>query len=223
MQISFVIATTCLSVLSLVVLIFVGKILFKKELNEHFSLLARMPFELLQVKERALIFTLVGVFLAANIGVASIFVWLQIVMGSSMPSLVFGGFVLLNISLLGIFLTNFFNYRLHFLALMIHIFIAIIVGTILGSFYLGLRGFGTNLSYIFAIVSYIFAGVYVLLLLNPKFSSWSKLDKVAQNGAVSYMRPRVYVVAYTEWLIIFLNLGFVVFAAISYFLLYQAI
>lgn len=62
------------------------------------------------------------------------------------------------------------------------------------------------LALVFAILSFIFAGLALLPLLNPKLSNYAKLDQVIEkDGTVSYQRPKYFVMAFSEWLLTFLD------------------
>ncbi len=62
------------------------------------------------------------------------------------------------------------------------------------------------LSLVFAIFSFIFAGLALLPLLNPKLTNYAKLDQVIEkDGTVSYQRPKYFVMAFSEWLLTFLD------------------
>jgi hypothetical protein len=58
-----------------------------------------------------------------------------------------------------------------------------------------------------AIILFAFALLAVFLLLNPALKRWDRMDKVAKNdGTVSYVRPKRFILAYSEWALYFGNL-----------------
>ena len=59
--------------------------------------------------------------------------------------------------------------------------------------------------------------MYILIVMNPKFATWSKLDKVENDGAITYVRPKRYVVAYSEWAIMIIDIVLIIFGIISYY------
>lgn len=56
---------------------------------------------------------------------------------------------------------------------------------------------------ILSILSFIIAIFYFILVMNPKLTTWAKLEKVEQNGKTIYQRPKVFYLALCEWLGIF--------------------
>jgi hypothetical protein len=56
---------------------------------------------------------------------------------------------------------------------------------------------------VFSIFSFVIALFYFLLVMNPKLTSWAKVEKAEQNGKTIYKRPKYFVLAFTEWLCIF--------------------
>jgi hypothetical protein len=57
-----------------------------------------------------------------------------------------------------------------------------------------------------AIVLFVFALIYALLFLNPRLKDWAKMKAVANpDGTASYVRPRPFVLAFSEWLFIGLD------------------
>ena len=62
-----------------------------------------------------------------------------------------------------------------------------------------------------ALVSLIFSSVvtviYAILILNPKLTHWAEMDdRVNEDGTVSKVRPKYFVLAYSEWALFFLYL-----------------
>lgn len=70
-------------------------------------------------------------------------------------------------------------------------------------------------SFIMVFISGFFLLLYVFILLNPKLSKWGNADKVKNaDGTMTYVRPKFFPLAYTEWLsILFVYLAaFLAFA-----------
>ena len=43
-----------------------------------------------------------------------------------------------------------------------------------------------------------------ILIMNPKLTKWALLDKKTNpDGSVSYVRPKIFILAFTEWLLFF--------------------
>ena len=64
--------------------------------------------------------------------------------------------------------------------------------------------FGKKIEFlVFAIISLLFAVFYFLVIMNPKLTSWAKVEKVEQDGKTIYQRPKYFTLAFSEWLSIF--------------------
>jgi hypothetical protein len=71
---------------------------------------------------------------------------------------------------------------------------------------------------LFAIVLFCLALGAFLVLLNPRLSKWDRLEAQAlPDGTVRYVRPRPFVLAASEWLLIALHLLALLVAAFGYF------
>lgn len=70
-----------------------------------------------------------------------------------------------------------------------------------------------------SIISYLLAFFALLLALNPRLSKWSMMDKIEQqDGSIIVLRPKIFVLAVTEWLLILLNVLIMINAYFAYFL-----
>lgn len=57
------------------------------------------------------------------------------------------------------------------------------------------------------IISYALALIALLLAVNPKLSHWSFMDKIEQqDGTIIVLRPKVFILALTEWALIIINI-----------------
>lgn len=66
-------------------------------------------------------------------------------------------------------------------------------------------GIDPTLSIVFALLSGLLGLILLGLLLNPKLSHWAELHATVEaDGAIVTSRPRPFVLAFTEWLMIFL-------------------
>lgn len=64
--------------------------------------------------------------------------------------------------------------------------------------------FGKSPTFIvLSVISFVVAIFYFILVMNPKLSSWAKVDKVEQDGKTIYQRPKVFYLALCEWFGIF--------------------
>lgn len=54
------------------------------------------------------------------------------------------------------------------------------------------------------ILSALMALIIFILIMNPRLSKWANLEsKTNDDGSSTYIRPKYFVLAYSEWLIIF--------------------
>lgn len=73
-------------------------------------------------------------------------------------------------------------------------------------------------NYLFPIISYVLAFLTLLLGLNPRLGKWSYADKIEQqDGTVIILRPRIYILAATEWALILINILLMANAYIAWF------
>lgn len=73
------------------------------------------------------------------------------------------------------------------------------------------RIFNSGINFALGLTSFIISiiiGLFIfVLILNPKLSSWGKMDQVTNDdGTISYARPKFFVLAFSEWMIIIANL-----------------
>ncbi|MCH3908885.1 MAG: hypothetical protein LKF75_01590 [Bacilli bacterium] len=90
-----------------------------------------------------------------------------------------------------------------------------------GLLLLSLRKSGNEtISYIFSIACFVIAVSIIALWFNPKLKNWAKMDSISEpDGTVSFRRPHPFVLAFSEWLTIFISLGGSIIAAIGFLLL----
>lgn len=67
--------------------------------------------------------------------------------------------------------------------------------------------FDPNILYLIsAIIASVFTLIVFLLIMNPRLSHWADLSPEKNtDGTVSYKRPKYFVLAYSEWILIFLT------------------
>lgn len=111
----------------------------------------------------------------------------------------------------------------------LHIFEAkfIKVHSIVVSIFIGLSFLTSALSGLFSMLTFqvnnrfdsgrplelVFMGLFivialfdVMIVLNPKLKDWTKLDKVKlTDGSIGYDRPKVFILAASEWIVILLT------------------
>ena len=68
--------------------------------------------------------------------------------------------------------------------------------------FLHLQALSSSLGIFFAVIYFVLGAAVLIILLNPKLKQWAKLDsKPAEDGTVVIMRPRPFVLAFSEWLL----------------------
>jgi hypothetical protein len=71
---------------------------------------------------------------------------------------------------------------------------------------------------LFALILFFLALCAFLVLLNPKLQKWDRLEAQAEkDGTVTFVRPRPFVLAASEWLLIALHLLALLVATFGYF------
>lgn len=60
---------------------------------------------------------------------------------------------------------------------------------------------------IFMIIAIVVSLFYLIIIISPKLKYWTNLQKVTNDdGSVVYVRPKYFVLAFSEWLIFFFNI-----------------
>lgn len=91
--------------------------------------------------------------------------------------------------------------------------VIVIVFSFLSSFSIALNAMNTftRTHYNLLLIPLIFSVVICLfimgLIINPRINKWAKLEEVIEkDGAKTYKRPKWFVLAFTEWCLIFLSI-----------------
>ncbi len=75
-------------------------------------------------------------------------------------------------------------------------------------------------SLVMAIVNFVFALGIFLILMNPKLTHWGDLEEVDNSdGTKYYKRPKYFVLAFSEWLIMFFMIASVILGLITFYLI----
>ena len=54
------------------------------------------------------------------------------------------------------------------------------------------------------IISILICLVIFILIMNPKITKWAEMEKhVNEDGSATYQRPKYFVLAFSEWIVIF--------------------
>ena len=74
-----------------------------------------------------------------------------------------------------------------------------------------------NPSLFLMIFYFVFAGIYLLFLFNPKIALWAKLEQVVNSDGTSYYkRPKFFPLAYTEWVTYIFYFFSLIFVLVNY-------
>ena len=74
----------------------------------------------------------------------------------------------------------------------------------------------STLLIVIAVLCFLVALLSLGTLINPKLKNWPKLDAVSEpDGTVTFKRPRPFVLALSEWLILLLAIIFSVLSSLS--------
>ena len=80
--------------------------------------------------------------------------------------------------------------------------------------------FAQTKSLAMAIVNFVFALGVFLILMNPKLTHWGDLEEVENSdGTKYYKRPKFFVLAFSEWLIMFFMIASTVLGLITFYLI----
>lgn len=65
---------------------------------------------------------------------------------------------------------------------------------------------------------FVLLGIIILIIaLNPKISTWSRLEKKEEkDGTIIYVRPKIVVLAISEWILIFIQILIVILSFILF-------
>ena len=78
-----------------------------------------------------------------------------------------------------------------------------------------------TLVFVLSIIMFVIALAVAIILVNPRLKTWAKLEKVVdEDGASSLKRPKPFVLAFSEWIVIFLGvLSYILTALCNYLII----
>ncbi len=184
---------------------------YKKRNKKNYDVLTSFPFELVQGSEKGSFLSRFSFVLYAISYVACSFYELYL-----SPSLSFLNqlgvllgvvSIFIFISMLIIIYVPAYSFRVHLLSSVVFFALSVLSDVIIGLIYLNLYQAQLNIISIifmsFAFISALFKG---LILINPKLAHWTELDtSVGSDNVVTSSRPRPFVLAFSQWLVLFLN------------------
>ncbi len=104
-----------------------------------------------------------------------------------------------------IFIVKFTSVKRHLLVASLFFLLTVLNGLMFGLYLQFSPVF--ILEKVYAVISYVLSGIALLLVFNPKLSHWSYMDKIEQqDGTTIVLRPKIFVLAATEWALIIINI-----------------
>ena len=198
----------------------------KGDRKRMFSILTDFPYEMAPKnrKNYALIF-LAGYFLFSLLTNVSMFINFYDYASTITGLLIISAFLALSYA--------FFNLRIHKLTASLEkshlgrFFVMgltlILLTSINGIIFINLsRGRKLEtLVFVLSIVMFAIALAVAIILVNPRLKTWAKLEKVVdEDGASSLKRPKPFVLAFSEWIVIFLGvLSYILTALCNYLII----
>ena len=198
----------------------------KGDRKRMYSILTDFPYEMMPKnrKNYALIF-LAGYFLLSLLTNVSMFINFYDYAPTITGLLIISAFLTLSYA--------FFNLRIHKLTASLEkshlgrFFVMgltlILLTSINGIIFINLsRGRKLEtLVFVLSIVMFVIALAVAIILVNPRLKTWAKLEKVVdEDGASSLKRPKPFVLAFSEWIVIFLGvLSYILTALCNYLII----
>ena len=199
----------------------------KDDRKRMFSILTDFPYEMMPkkgIKNYALIF-LAGYFLLSLLTNVSMFINFYDYAPTITGLLIISAFLSLAYA--------FFNLRIHKLTASLEkshlgrFFVMgltlILLTSINGIIFINLsRGSKLEtLVFVLSIIMFVIALAVAIILVNPRLKTWAKLEKVVdEDGASSLKRPKPFVLAFSEWIVIFLGvLSYILTALCNYLII----
>lgn len=198
----------------------------KDDRKRMYSILTDFPYEMMPKnrKNYALIF-LAGYFLLSLLTNVSMFINFYDYAPTITGLLIISAFLALSY--------DFFNLRIHKLTASLEkshlgrFFVMglalILLTSINGIIFINL-GRGRKLEtlvFVLSIIMFVIALAVAIILVNPRLKTWAKLEKVVdEDGASSLKRPKPFVLAFSEWIVIFLGvLSYILTALCNYLII----
>ena len=198
----------------------------KDDRKRMFSILTDFPYEMMPKnrKNYALIF-LAGYFLLSLLTNVSMFINFYDYAPTITGLLIISAFLALSYA--------FFNLRIHKVTASLEkshlggFFVMgltlILLASINGIIFINLsRGRKLEtLVFVLSIIMFVIALAVAIILVNPRLKTWAKLEKVVdEDGASSLKRPKPFVLAFSEWIVIFLGvLSYILTALCNYLII----
>ncbi len=201
------IAFSSLLLVCFVSLLVSGTIGHKKSAKRGYSFLSEFPFELNEGHDIASQVSRISVYAcAASLALSSS----SLLWDSDFyPYLTFA----IVIAVLGVLKATLFaflfkipayNCKPHILVSVLYFAFNAILCAFEGIFFLNLRSVNEITALILMGIEFALALLLCLLSVNPKLSSWTKMETIGNaDGSIDVVRPKPFVLAFSEWLAVF--------------------
>ena len=206
-------SVTALTFLITATFLFVGFIIvssfnFKKRFNKEYHLRSHFPYEFnYQGRYQDNIYgNLLYALFVACIIVFFVFFNSNFNNGYLIFALIAGGITLVSLTALVYIPIDQLRLHMTVAALALIFSLGLSFAIVLAS-YNKYKDSGSIPALISLIISVVVTLIFVILLLNPKLAHWAEMDKETKSdGTVVLVRPKWFVLAYSEWMMFFLYL-----------------
>ncbi len=183
---------------------------YKERMKERYDFLSMFPYEGFEVRSAHGHYA-VGLWVMYLLSLAGSFSILLMcpdifpfLMGREITVGITGG--LMAIAIAGLTFTDASNMKVHIFCFVLYAIALMLNGLCVGFAFLDLRVINETLGMVFAVITFTMAGLSGVVILNPKLSSWGNLKKVGEGESAIYVRPRPFLLPFSEWILIGMGL-----------------
>lgn len=222
--VSWFLALSIAPLLLLVLFLVLGFRIHKIETKSSFSLLTMFPFEFLsgpQGKRKATVTAFY--FYAALDAFAGAYLLLTLNKHTFLLAL---AIVLLIVALLkdvamaAMGLISAYSPKAHLLCFVVYSGLSVLEAAVAAISFANLTSIDNSLALGFCVAMVVLGGLSFLLLINPRLSHWGELrSEMDENGDITTFRPKPFVLAFSEWLLIFISEASTLVALLGFMLL----
>ncbi len=189
---------------------------FKDEYGDKFSFLRHFPFELDQEKkgDRKFIYRAMLILVFALMGVSYVLALKDYFQYTTLTYVIaiFGILSYLSLFFLAIIDTRFVKihlliFGLNFLSTLVNVLsIAFFAFYFIDWKFPFAFNFPSWVGYLVFAIALVFIVSLLIIMFNPKLRDWARLEKqVNSDGTIAYRRPKVFILALSEWLTILIS------------------
>lgn len=195
---------------------------YKAKNSRKFDFLTEFPYELLEANEGKEF--LVRLFFDAfplSMAFLTIFqITVHYESASLISFILLGGFIAIAfaLSLISLSLVSASKEKAHTTRFVVSCALLTVLNFVNGIFLFSVsRGFKAEVAMkVIGGICFLFALSSLLVMFNPKLKNWPSLESVSEiDGSVSYRRPRPFVLAVSEWVLILISLLGIIAASIG--------